>query len=46
MVGDVVGDVVAEFLASCGEYGLASGLYLSPWDRNYFDVVWNETCPL
>jgi alpha-L-fucosidase len=29
------GDIVKEFTEACKKYGIKSGLYLSPWDRNH-----------
>ncbi len=34
------GDLVADFMNACREYGLRAGLYLSPWDRH--EPCWGQ----
>ncbi len=34
------GDVVADFAASCAKVGVRASFYLSPWDRNQYNMTW------
>ncbi|KAK8806998.1 hypothetical protein WA158_003757, partial [Blastocystis sp. Blastoise] len=34
------GDVVKEFVKSCRELGVMPSFYLSPWDRNFYNMTW------
>lgn len=34
------GDVVADFVSSCKQLDMGISFYLSPWDRNFFNMTW------
>jgi len=37
------GDVVKEFAESCKAMKMNAAFYLSPWDRNYYNMTWNAS---
>jgi len=40
------GDVVADFMQSAHKYGIEPAFYLSPWDRNQYNMTWNPAYSL
>ena len=40
---DYKGDVAADFVKSCAELGMDPAFYLSPWDRNYYNMTWKPS---
>lgn len=37
------GDVVGEFVKAMRKEGMRPAFYLSPWDRNYYNMTWDPT---
>eukprot|EP00117_Sycon_ciliatum_P016245 scpid57451/ scgid15761/ Alpha-L-fucosidase 1; Alpha-1,3/4-fucosidase; Alpha-L-fucoside fucohydrolase len=40
---DYKGDVAADFVKSCHDLGMDPAFYLSPWDRNYYNMTWKPS---